>query len=129
MVRQTLEGKGTTLEEALYDLYQTAREVAGEQGFVLPSQDNLAAAAVNYRVSVRQLKKGYVAGKREANPDTAFQSALARAGIEKYDADKHRVKVAGVYDLQRATVEKGQPSGAAPPRRRYSTGVEDTLLY
>lgn len=141
MVKQRFEGKGTTLEEALDDLYQTAVQTAEEEHLVLPSSTELEAAGREYLVSVRELKRGYVDGKRENNLDCAFQSALQKAGIGEYNPAKHRVKVVGTYDLGRVTgqpaavqqaaaqPEKGRPSGAAPSSQRCAVGVEDTDLY
>ena len=108
----TVRGVGIDLGDAREDLYQRLREVADEQGFVF-SQDQLA---VDYDVSVRSKSGGaYIAGKRNANAEESFTSAVETARFTSYDPNNHRTRITARFDLKRREPTRiGDPSSAAP---------------
>jgi|SRR3989338_4690742 len=132
MVKETITGRGATLEEATQKLYAGVPTFAKDRGYVAP--EDPAAAGRNYVAEIREAHGRYVGGQPSADPQVAFQSA--QGALAKLTVDPERVRLSAVYDLQpikRAATATtpavtGRPSGAAPADYRRVGDVTDRIM-
>jgi|SRR3989344_2553234 len=131
MVKETIIGRGATLEDATQKLYAGVATFAKERGYIAP--EDPAAVGTNYVAEIREAHGRYIPGKPSKDPQAAFQSA--QTAIGDLAVDPERVRLSAVYDLQpvkgkgtRAKPAPGTPSGAAPSDYHTRADVTDRIM-